>query len=262
MRISIALAMLALAGPAFAADMPLKVPAYPYQASGFYFGIHAGADVAQASASGTNLFATSALAGNLTAAGGEVGLAAGYIHGSIANDNWWGVSSECAYQNVTASVPVAGVGAGAASRWSCMQTLEVSTAFIKKITAALPNLGLQGFTGAFPGFSPIAPPGVNVAAPHEFIGGGFREYGLTGSFGGAEATSWSASFQVRYGALWQALDAANKPNGTAVKVFAWTAFPNKGVEINGLFGPGNPSIGAGVGLKQQYGLAMQVLFGG
>lgn len=260
----LSLAALAMAGPAFGADMTaLKAPpVFPYQTSGFYAGIHTGANVAQTNMNGTNLLGLSLVQGSVAASGGEIGVTVGWIKGSIEKDNWWGIDGNCAYQNVTASVATAGASISAASRWSCMAGVMVSTSLIKQAMTALPNLGLNGVTTAFPGFTPIAPPGASVAAPHEFFEAGGRAQGIDGSFGGVGGSTWSGAPMLAYGSIWEQLNSAGKPNGTALRAYAWTAFPEKGATFNGLFGPGNPTIGSGVAIKQQWGLTLDWLIGG
>lgn len=251
-------------GAGYAADVAiqkaLKAPAYPIDNSGWYVGVHTSADVAQTQVTGTNLFATSLVSGRLTAAGGEVGLAFGYIRGSVATDQWYGFASTVSYQNITASAPVAGASAGVASRWSATQTVEISNTWLTQAMAVLPGLGLQGVTTAFAGFTPIAPPGVNVAAPHQFFGFGAREFGITGTFGSASGTSWGAAPLVQYGSIWQILNPAGKPTGQAAKAYAWMAFPMRGITFNNIGGPGSPTVGAGASMGTQYGIALDLLF--
>jgi hypothetical protein len=258
------IAALAIAGPAFGADMTvLKAPpAFPYATSGFYAGVYTGANVAQTNMSGTNLLGVSLVQGSVAASGGEVGVTVGWVKGSIEKDSWWGLDGRCGYQNVTASVATAGASVSAASRWSCMGGAMVSASLIKKAAAALPNLGLNGITTAFPGFTPVPPPGANVGTAHEFFEIGGRAQGISGNFGGVDGSSVGVAPMLMYGAIWENLDTNGRPTGTALRAAAWTAFPEKGATFNGLFGPGNPTIGSGVAIKQQWGVTLDWLIGG
>lgn len=256
-KLALVLLASAIAGPALGADLQLKAPTY-YTDSGWYVGVHTGAAVAQTSVTGSDLFATSLVSGKLVADGGEVGGSFGWVKGRIDQDKWWGIASTISYQNISASSNVAGTNANVASRWSATQTVEFSMTWLQQLTQVIPSISL---TNVFPGYTPIAPPGLNVAAPHNFFAVGLREYGISGSFGMAGGTSWSVAPLLEMGAIWQVLNPAGKPTGGAAKAYAWVAFPGKGVTINGLFGPGNPVTAAGANMGTQYGVALDYNFG-
>lgn len=261
---------LALLGnwPAAAADLPkiiTKGPAYPIDASGWYAGVHTAAAVAQADVSSGSLFATSLVQGKLVAAGGEVGGVIGLIRGSVDQDRWWGLRATVSYENISASlpgVPGSGNNLSLVSRWSATQVVEFSVTWLQNLMSALPNLGLNGIVQSFPGFTPIAPPGVRVAAPHQFFAVGVREFGLSGTIGGSSGSSWAVAPQIETGYLWQVLNTATgKPTGGAVRAYAFVAFPTRGFTINNAFGTGAPVTGAGASMGKIYGMALNYEFG-
>lgn len=252
------LAVSAWLAPAFAADLPVKAPPMMvYQPSGnFYFGFGTEAAVAQANVSGNNLFATSLVNGDLKAAGGAVCGVAGYISGDP--NRWWRLEASGCYQNITGGTPIAGANASVASRWSASQEVDIGFELIQRIFAAVGNLGV-----AFPTFQPNLPSNVAVAAsPRQYVGVGFREFGVDGSFGAASGTSWSAAPMVKTGYLWQTLDANGRLNGGAIDVYAWASFPMRGITIGNAFAAnGTPlTFGAGANMGTQYGAGIRYDF--
>lgn len=223
---------------AIAADLPspvLKAPAlFAFETSGWYIGAEVGAAVAKPSVGGQGLFASALINGNLIAAGGTVGGCVGYIRGHA--QSWWGLHACGDYQNISASVPVAGVAPGIASRWSATQEVRVGgDTIINWIKSVLPNLGVTGFT--FPTFTPPSTSGgINLAAaPHSYFAAGLTEIGISGSFGQSTGATVVVAPMVKAGAIWQALDAAGRPNGGAVDVYAQVSFAGRGVTFNNVF---------------------------
>src|ERR1700680_1050857 len=113
--LTLAAALTALAVPAMAADMAVKAPPFTaVAASPWYCGLGSGADVAQSKVSGTNLFATSLVSGGLTATGGSIDGACGWLSNSA--NRWIRVQLEGGWSNIKGTNAVAGTpGASGAS---------------------------------------------------------------------------------------------------------------------------------------------------
>lgn len=256
-RILFGAACALLALPAFAADIPVKARAAPIVISdgfGAYFFVEAGAAVAKSNVSGSGLFATSLVNGDLTAAGGTIGGGFGFLKGSDAFS--WGGNFAFDYANITGGIQTANGSAGVASRWSAMQTLRFSgsdpLAFLKM---AFDNLGVQGFT--FPTFQAPLNAGNLSATPRTFFGVGLREAGIRGNIGDAAGVDFNVAPVVEFGAIWQALNTAGLPTGNAVEVAGYVAWPGRGKDFNN-FGTsqlalvGNANMGTTYGLKTAY----------
>lgn len=256
MRKLVCLLLLA-SSSAFAADMPVKASPqglfYTPAGSGFYAGIGTEAAIAQSNVSGTNLFATSLVGGNLKAAGGAVKGVVGYITGN--QTRWYRLEASVAYQNITGSNDTSSV----ASRWSASQEVDVSVNYLQAVWSAIGNLGVN-----FPTFTPVLPSNVAVSAtPRQYVGAGFREFGIDGTFFGGTGSSWSAAPMIKSGFLWQTLDSTGKPNGGALDAFAWVSFPMRGITVGNAFAAnGAPlTFGAGANMGTQYGLGLHYDFG-
>jgi hypothetical protein len=255
-------ALTALAMPAMAADMAVKAPPLPEfgGGTGWYVGIGSTAAVAQSNVSGTNVFASSLATGGLTAAGGTVDVAVGWISPKFK------IESDGSWQNITGTIATASTptssaaSAWVASRWSASQEIGVNFNLLQTLTAVLPSL--SGV--AFPSFTPVIPSNIHVlnpATPIQFVSVGLREFGEQGGFGAANGQSWAVAPMLKTDFLWQALNSAGASSGLAFDAFAWVAFPVKGFTLNNAFSPsGAPTIGAGANLGTQYGLGMKVLF--
>lgn len=257
-------ALAALALPSFAADMALKDPPIPEfgGGQGWYVGVGSTAAVAQSNVSGTNVFASSLATGGLTAAGGTLDVALGYITPKLRFE------SDVSWQNIqggisTASTPTSSASsAWVASRWAASQEIDINFNLLQTLTAVLPSLG--GL--AFPSFTPVIPSNVKVlnpATPVQYVGVGLREFGEQGGFGAATSSrqSWAVAPMLKTDFIWQTLNAAGASNGLAFDAFAWVAFPVKGFTLNnGVAANGLPTIGAGANLGTQYGLGMKILF--
>jgi hypothetical protein len=234
-----AAAMAALSVPAFAADMAVKAPVvqpvpFTAGASSFYWGVESYAGVAQSSVSGTNLFATSLVSGNLTADGGGIGGVLGYLHGSTAAlgfGNWWRIQVEADYQNIQGGVSVPGNSASVASRWSATQEFDVGADLVTYIMSALqPNS-----TSNFPTFTPVLPANVQVGLPKEYFGAILREFGLNGNFGAANGVSVAVAPGIKTGFLYPTLGANGLPNGGGIDLWASVSWATKGNTLNNVF---------------------------
>ena len=241
------------AGAAVAADLPVKAPyappAYPFDASGFYFGVNVMAGVAQDSVTGNPTFAGSLVNGNLNAAGGAVGGTVGWTKGNAAF--WWAIEDSLDYQNISATVP--GAAVSTVSRWSNETVVRVHGF---NPLQYLPSLGVTFPT--FPTQFPVVPAGIAVGAAQLYIGAGAKEWGISGNFGGAGGSTWAVAPMIEAGALAQIIDATGKPTGAALDLGAEVVFANKGFTV--MVGPGNPVFAGSVTSGNQYWAYTKVLW--
>lgn len=258
-KIFLMIALLGLAMPAHAADMPLKAPAannltvFPYNTSGIYWGFATKVAVEQSNVSsgGNPLFATSLATGNLNAAGGGVGGTVGYMKGF--GDKWMAFETSLYYQNITASAPAvsasgASVNASVASRWSAEQVIKIGGF---NPLSYLSNLGFQ-----FPTL-PTQPtvPGITLlAGGHPYLMVGAEEFGITGTFFTAGGTTWGIAPLVGAGILNQIVDSTGKLTGGVLDTGAQVVFGDKGAQISGLFStPSTPAaFGANASMGTKY----------
>jgi hypothetical protein len=258
-RILMLLAFL-LTGEANAADqaLPLKAPpairtGYP----GWYVFLGSEAAVAQASVSGNNLFATGLVGGNLKAAGGAIQGGFGYITPK------WRFETGVGYQNITGTEAVAGASAAVSSRWSAYQEIDVNFSLLQNLLSAV-NAGISTAGFAFPSFTPVLPSNLTVAAmPRQYFGGGMREFGVDGTFGGANGATVSAGPFIKTGFIYQAVDSTGKSTGGSWDVYAWVNWPMRGFTLdNVLTAPGGAplTIGGGANMGTQYGAGLHYGF--
>ena len=224
-----------LAAPALAADLPTIVtkgpPLYPYDGSGFYFGPNVMAGIAQTSVSGNPLLVTSLVNGNLNAAGGAVGVTVGYTKGNAAF--WWAVEDSIDYQNITASAASAVVPASTVSRWSNETVVRVHGF---NPLQYLPNLGIT--FPSFPTQFPVVPAGIAIGAAQLYMGGGVKEWGISGNFVGAGSQTYGVGGVLQAGSLAQIIDATGKPTGAALDLGAEVVFANHAFSV--MTGGGTP----------------------
>src|ERR1700685_1734360 len=245
---------------AMAADMPVKAQPTPfltYSGSGFYWGIGTTSGVDQANVSGNNIFATSLVSSNLTAAGQSVDGEVGYIWGnaSIAGIAQWArVYLSGSYQNISGGASVGATatsGAAAvslASRWSSMQGVDVGADLISMLLTRI------GQANPFPTFTPQLPSNVAVAAtPREYFGAFVTEFGIDGKFGAASGQTVGIAPGIRTGYLWQTVDATGKPNGGALDLGVVVDWPTRGMSFNNVFANGAPlTLNSGAQIGTQY----------
>jgi hypothetical protein len=250
----------ALALPAYAADMPVKAQPSPflnYSGSGFYWGVGTTSGVDQANVSGNNVFATSLVTSNLTAAGQSVDGEIGYIWGnaSIAGMAQWArVYLSGSYQNISGGVSVGATAtsgaasASVASRWSSMQGVDVGADVVSFL------LTKTGLSNPFPSFTPQLPSNVAVAVtPREYFGVFVTEFGISGNFGAASGQTVGIAPGVRTGYLWQTVDATGKPNGGALDLGVAVDWPTRGMTFDNVFAAGTPiTIDSSVKIGTQY----------
>jgi hypothetical protein len=226
-------------GVAMAADMPVKAlsvapPTYPYDGSGFYFGANVMAGIQQTTVAGNPTLVTSLANGNLNAAGGAVGGTIGYTRGNATW--WWAIEDSLDYQNITASATTAVVPASAASRWSNETVVRVHGF---NPLQYLPNLGIT--FPSFPTQLPVVPAGIAVGAAQLYIGGGVKEWGITGNFVGNGTSTYGVGGLIQAGSIAQIIDATGKPTGAALDLGAEVVFASKALLVTA--GPGGPALG-------------------
>ena len=242
----------------FSADMPLKAP-QPFvntaAGSGWYCGVGTQAGVAQPSVSGNSILATSAINGNLNAAGGAVGGGCGWITNKGPLGSWMQLEADGFYENITATMGPVSV----ASRWSATQEVDIGIGAFSAIQQAFSALGAgSNINLPFPSFTPTVPSGIAVATtPRQYVGFKVGEFGLTGnafSAGGA-TVGWAPGLTT--GWRWQTLDATGKPNDGSLKLYADVFWPQRGNTFNTL----NGAITGAVKETTQYWLGVKYDFG-
>jgi hypothetical protein len=242
------LAVAAFAVPAQAADMSVKalksnLLVFPYNSSGFYWGVATKAGVEQDSASGSFL-ATSLATGTVSATGGGIGGTLGYMRGM--QDKWVAFEGTLYWMNVTgagqATMPIGGgvsvaVPATFASRWSAEQVVKIGGWNPFSI------IGNLGFT--FPALpTPPTVPGINIVGTgHTYIMAGVEEWGISGQFFTANTgITVGVAPLVGAGIMNQIVDARGKLTGAVLDVGAQVVFADKGFQTSGLFAPGTPVV--------------------
>lgn len=237
------------ASAAMAADMPLKAAArsnflaFPYSGDGFYWGVATKGGVEQDSASGS-LLGTSLVTSNVNALGGGVGGTIGYMHGM--GSKWVAFEGSIYYQNIsgagaaTSGTPGVSVPASFASRWSSDQVVKVGG---WNPLSLFSNLG--GFQ--FPTLpTPPTVPGINIiAGGHPYIMAGVEEWGISGQFFTANSgVTTGIAAVLGAGIMNQIVDANGKLTGAVLDTGAQVVFADKGLSVNGLFGPAAPVVGS------------------
>lgn len=254
------LLLLSSISAAAAADMPVKASqqglVFPYNGSGFYWGVDVEAGVAQTKSSG--LFGSSLVTGNLNAAGGAVGGTIGYIVGN--GTNWWAVEATVDYQNITGATTIVDPTTGAVgtasqiSRWQASQVVKFGG--FSAILNSLPSLGIQ-----FPAL-PALPTFTGLASTsHSYIMAGAQEFGVNGVLGSVDGTSWAVAPLVGMGMLTQMVDAAGRPTGAVVDLYAKVVFGDKSIVIDHIFAPsGPPTLAGHAAMGKQYFSGIKILY--
>ena len=247
------MALVALAAPAYAADMAVKAPPPAPVGSGWYVGILTEADVAQSKVSGNNLFASSLVTGDLTATGGSIGGVVGYIS---RNPNFWyrlqatGEWSNISGTNSVGATATAGAAtASVASRWSSTLEADVGFEWLRALYDRLPALPAI----SFPTFTPLTPPDT-IGLPRQYVGGGLKIAGLSGNFGAATGQTVGLYPFLSTGFIWQTVNAAGQSDGGSLDASAGVAVPVKGLQFNNVFATnGAPlTVNSGINLGTQY----------
>jgi hypothetical protein len=224
-----AIAGIALAGPAVAADLSVKAKpiAYPYARTGCYFGINTEAAVAKTDTSGTGLFIDAAAKGNLVAAGGAIGGSVGCIKGGP--DLWYGVHADLDYQNITASVPVDGANISFASRIQGGAEVRLGgTTLLALLTQWVPS-------GSFPVVGTPATPGsfqLAATPPLPYVAAGFEVFQVNAAFGAISGSGTEIAPKLRAGVINQLTDATGKLTGAVMDTYAKVVFAGKGASFS------------------------------
>lgn len=247
-----ATAIIATVLPAQAADLGVapiyKAPFLPGSTGGWYIDIGTSAGVAQSSVSGTNLFATSLVSGNLTADGGSVDIGAGYIRNGGPLGTWWQVRVGASYQNISGGTPSGSVS----SRWRVTEEADIGADIFQQALTAVGNVGnISTVFSSLNGFVPALPSNVSVgASPRQYVGFVLEESQLQGSFGAAQGQTWSIAPGVKTGWIWQTLGKDNKPNGNALEVWASVAWPTQGATFNNVLATNGTPLTIGPAVKE------------
>lgn len=263
-----AVAAFAFAGPAFAADMPVKnPPSSPFlttNGTGWYVGLNTQALVAASSASGNNILGLTAA--NFTADGAALGGDVGYIWGKCFLGAWCQLEAGADWQNVSGGVP----GESTQSTWSAYGEFDVSADVFQSLIANVPWLNQAN--SLFPGLSnptQFLPAAARVAAtPQQYFGGKLYAFQEGGTFGAATGETVGVAGGVDTGWRWQTLGTNGQPNGGSLNVQAFAVWAGKGVTLDNVFASsGAPTISNAkieqstiLGIKLQYDLGVGALY--
>lgn len=248
---------------AMAADMPVKAqPVSPFinwTGSGYFWGVGTYGGVEQSSVNGSSLLVPALVSSNVTAAGGGVEVAFGYIHGNtnvIGFGNWYMLEAKGAYQNIQGGDSVPGGSLGFSSRWSATQDVCVGADVLAAITSVVGNLGVS-----WPTWSPALPANVQVGIPKQCVGAELREFGLGGQFGGASGTSFGLAPGAMTQWIYPMIGNDGKPNGGAVKAWGSVDWNTKGFTFDNVLGKSGPvGVSPGVGRGTGYFAGIDILF--
>lgn len=252
-------ALVAMAMPAAAADIPAKAPPpqspfLNWTGSGGFWELGTFGGVSQASVNGNNLLLPSLVSSNITADGGGIEGGFGYIHGNtnvVGFGNWYMLEAKGAYQNISGGNMLAGASSSFWSRWSSTQDACVGADVLQAIFSVVGNLGAN-----FPTFTPQLPNNVQVGTPKQCLGVEVREFGLGGQFGGAMGTSFGIAPGLTTQWIYPTIGANGQPNGYAIKAWASVDWNTKGLTFSNVF-----AKGAAVGVSPGVSEGTSYLFG-
>jgi hypothetical protein len=238
MRLSIlALAVSAMASTAMAADMPVKAPlaslanGYPYQGSGFYFGVYTEGGGGAVNGSVPGVGATS-----LSSTSADVGGSIGYAWGSKGSPVFAAVEAMFGWTNFNGTQQ----GLSLSGPASFEQRFKLGTP-LAGILNLLPNLPNFGPIAPFP----IVPTGVTTSPAQAYFMAAFHEQDISPNFPGlASGKEWRIAPAIGIGLMEQ------WSNNIAVDAWVETIFPDKSVCI----GPVGSSACAGLGQQVKAGL--------
>ena len=260
-------AALLISTAASAADLklPYKAPQSPFLATstgGWFIGIGTSAGVANGSNSGTNLFATSLVQGNLVADGASIDVVGGYLRNGGPLSTWWRVQAGASYQNISGGTAAGSVD----SRWRVFQEADVGADIFQQVLSTVGNIGnLSSTFSALGSFVPSLPANVAVVGtPRQYVGIIVEETPWNGTFGAAGGQTWLVDYGVKTGWIWALSSADGKtPNGNALEVNAQVTWPNQGLTLNNVFASnGTPlTIGPAVKLGPMYRAGLVYHFG-
>jgi hypothetical protein len=210
------------AAPAFAADIPIKAPAspffsatYPYMSSGLFFGAYTAGTGGSVSATvpGVN---SASLTTTTAAIGGTVGYAWGQKGSPVA----YTIEADFGVTNFNGN----NQGLSLQGPLEFEQRVTVFTPFTT-LANLLPNV--PNIFGTVPPFPPLQP-GVTASNLQIGFAAGIKEKDISASYAGVAADK---VFRIEPVLRLVAMEQLS--NGTAVRAYVETAFPDKGK----VFGP-------------------------
>jgi len=238
-KIILAAALVALAVPAFAADMPVKAPPVPFQypqANGWYgmVGTEGGGGTVSVNAPGVN---TNSLVSNSI----NVNAGVGYTWQVAQNSSLWAaLEGDIGYTNFNGATP--------GLSWHGpveMDFRALISAPIQQINAFFPSFGL-----AMPSLSSL-PAGFTAVSSRYYIAGGFDVTDNSLAFMGQNGKAWGiAPTLTPAGALVQLT------NGSAADIYTKIRFNENGICTTGPVQSacGRANIEFLAGLKYKFGI--------
>jgi hypothetical protein len=224
---------------ATAADLPTKAPpftpltsGYPYQSSGFYFGVYTegGGGSVNASVPGVG-------SASLTTTSADVGGSVGYAWGGKGSPIFLAVEAMFGWTNINGSTQ----GLSLSGPASFEQRFKAGTplASLWNLLPGMPNLG------AIPPF-PAVPIGVTTTPAQAYFMVGIHEQDISTNFPGlASGREWRIAPSIGIGLMEQ------WSNNVAVDAWVETIFPDKSVCV----GPAGSAACAGLGQQVKVGLS-------
>jgi hypothetical protein len=213
-------ALVALAMPAMAADMPVKAPplqpttAYPYTTSGIYWGL-----TAFASDTTFNVNAPGSNTGDVSAIGGSIGVLLGWSTPINGGAQFVRIEGSAAAQNLNGTASQTAGILSMKGPWRVEGVAEIGMP-CANIVAYLPaNLGSLLPT------LPALPTGLVATNCHAYIGGGAAGEDISANLTpvGSQGSEWSGAGVVKTGQIWQLA------NGYAVET--WIEYESNGRSI-------------------------------
>jgi hypothetical protein len=209
-------ASLMLSGAAMAADLPLKAPAstwlnsYPYGTSGFFFGVftEAGSSAVTGSVAGVG-------SASLTSTAAGAGFTAGYSWGRAGSNVAYSLEGDFGWTNFNGSA--AGL------------SFSGPLAFEQRFVAFTPLATMLSYLPSFPSLGTVAPfnplpAGVTASKLQVGLMLGLDENDISSNFVGVSSNNeWRVAPMIGIVAMEQL------SNGTAVRSWIKTVFPEKGV---------------------------------
>ena len=236
-RFVLALAACAAASSAMAADMPVKSPlgslanGYPYQSSGFYFGVYTegGGGSVNGSVPGVG-------PASLTTTSADIGGSIGYAWGSKGSSVFLAAEAMFGWTNFNGSAQGFSLNGPA----SFEQRFKIGTP-LAGILNLLPNLPSLGTVAPFP----VVPVGVTTTPAQAYFMVGVHEQDISLNFPGlASGREWRIAPSIGIGLMEQ------WSNHIAVDAWVETIFPDKAACI----GPAGSAACGGLGQQVKAGL--------
>lgn len=226
---------------AYGADMPVKAPknalfsGYPYNGSGFYWGVGA-----QAAGETPTINGTAVASGDVF--GGALGGIAGYQYGrgNVA----YAFEVGAYWQNTSADFTCVGAAAcTVGSKVELVQRVKAMTP-LSSLTSLLPGFG----TVAQPAL-PVLPANVTVTNMHPYLMASLHETEVSAAVGVLSSNKWQIRPGFGVGTISQL------SNSAAVDVFAEYLPPTSRFNL-GVQAPGGVAMGASTGAKYVVGTSL------